>query len=48
MLRGRRFVLCQINVSSAYPFPKDALAPLVAVTLALSKANVDFAFASLR
>jgi hypothetical protein len=29
------FVLCEINVSSVYPFPEDALPPLVAETLAL-------------
>lgn len=28
------YVLCEINVSSAYPFPPDAMAPLVADTLA--------------
>ena len=33
------FVLCEINVSSVYPFPKDALAPLVAETLARIKGN---------
>lgn len=27
------FVLCEINVSSVYPFPQDALAPLVAHTM---------------
>jgi hypothetical protein len=26
-------VLCEINVSSVYPFPPDALGPLVAETL---------------
>ena len=31
------FVLCEINVSSVYPFPEDALAPLAAVTLARLK-----------
>jgi hypothetical protein len=33
------FVLCEINVSSVYPFPKDALAPLVAETLARIKGD---------
>ncbi len=28
------FVLCEINVSSVYPFPDDALVPLAAETLA--------------
>ena len=28
------FVLCEINVSSVYPFPEEALAPLAAETLA--------------
>ena len=28
------FVLCEINVSSVYPFPPDAMAPLVAETVA--------------
>ena len=28
------YVLCEINVSSVYPFPDDALAPLAAETLA--------------
>lgn len=28
------FVLCEINVSSVYPFPEDALVPLAAETLA--------------
>jgi hypothetical protein len=28
------FVLCEINVSSVYPFPDDALGPLAAETLA--------------
>ena len=28
------YVLCEINVSSVYPFPQDALQPLVACTLA--------------
>ena len=28
------YVLCEINVSSVYPFPDDALAPLAAATLA--------------
>ena len=27
------YVLCEINVSSVYPFPDDALMPLVAETL---------------
>lgn len=31
------FVLCEINVSSVYPFPQDALAPLVAETMARIK-----------
>lgn len=31
------FVLCEINVSSVYPFPDDALAPLAAETLARIK-----------
>jgi hypothetical protein len=33
------FVLCEINVSSVYPFPEDALAPLAAETLARIKAD---------
>jgi len=33
------FVLCEINVSSVYPFPPDALAPLAAETLASIKAG---------
>jgi len=33
------FVLCEINVSSVYPFPADALAPLAAETLAQIKAG---------
>lgn len=33
------YVLCEINVSSVYPFPPDALAPLVANTLARIKAK---------
>jgi hypothetical protein len=33
------FVLCEINVSSVYPFPKDALVPLVAETSARIKAD---------
>jgi hypothetical protein len=28
------YVLCEINVSSVYPFPDEALAPLAAATLA--------------
>lgn len=28
------YVLCETNVSSVYPFPDDALAPLAAETLA--------------
>jgi hypothetical protein len=28
------YILCEINVSSVYPFPDDALGPLVAATLA--------------
>ena len=35
------YVLCEINVSSVYPFPKDALPPLVADTLARIKAMID-------
>lgn len=31
------YVLCEINISSVYPFPQDALAPLVAATLARVK-----------
>lgn len=31
------FVLCEINVSSVYPFPQDALQPLVTSTLARIK-----------
>jgi hypothetical protein len=31
------FVLCEINVSSVYPFPSDALVPLAAETLARIK-----------
>jgi hypothetical protein len=27
------YVLCEINVSSVYPFPDDALQPLAAETL---------------
>jgi hypothetical protein len=30
-------VLCEINVSSVYPFPTDALAPLAKETLARIK-----------
>lgn len=33
------FVLCEINVSSVYPFPPDALQPLVAETIARIKAK---------
>ncbi|MDA1089292.1 MAG: Cj0069 family protein [Proteobacteria bacterium] len=33
------YVLCEINVSSVYPFPDDALAPLAAATLARLKAR---------
>jgi hypothetical protein len=33
------YVLCEINVSSVYPFPPDALSPLVAHTLARIKAK---------
>jgi hypothetical protein len=33
------FVLCEINVSSVYPFPPDALAPLAAETLTRIKAD---------
>ena len=33
------FVLCEINVSSVYPFPDDALVPLAADTLARIKDN---------
>jgi hypothetical protein len=33
------FVLCEINVRSVYPFPKEALAPLVAETLARIKGD---------
>ena len=29
------WVLCEINVSSVYPFPDDALMPLAAATLAV-------------
>jgi hypothetical protein len=32
-------VLCEINVSSVYPFPPAALAPLVMETLARLKGN---------
>ena len=35
------FVLCEINVSSVYPFPEDALAPLAAETLARIKRHRD-------
>ena len=28
------YVLCEINVSSVYPFPDETLAPLAAATLA--------------
>lgn len=33
------YVLCEINVCSVYPFPRDALAPLVAETLARIKCS---------
>ena len=33
------FVICEINVSSVYPFPEDALAPLAAETLARIKSG---------
>jgi hypothetical protein len=33
------FVLCEINVSSVYPFPEDALLPLATETLAKIKAD---------
>ena len=33
------YVLCEINVSSVYPFPPDALQPLVANTMARIKAR---------
>jgi len=33
------FVLCEINVSSVYPFPQDALVPLAAETLARIKGD---------
>ena len=33
------YVLCEINVSSVYPFPDDALAPLAAATLARLRAR---------
>lgn len=33
------FVLCEINVSSVYPFPQEALAPLAAATLARLQAR---------
>lgn len=33
------YVLCEINVSSVYPFPDEALAPLAAATLAQLKAR---------
>lgn len=33
------YVLCEINVSSVYPFPDDALAPLAAATLARLEAR---------
>src|SRR5262249_31173169 len=33
------FVLCEINVSSVYPFPPDALVPLAAETLARIKGD---------
>lgn len=33
------FVLCEINVSSVYPFPEDALVPLAAETLARIRAG---------
>ena len=33
------FVLCEINVSSVYPFPSDALVPLAAETLARIKGD---------
>ena len=33
------FVLCEINVSSVYPFPDDALVPLAAETLARLNAS---------
>lgn len=33
------YVLCEINVSSVYPFPPSAMAPLVAETLARLKAH---------
>jgi len=36
---GDTFVLCEINVSSVYPFPEDALAPLAAETLARIKSG---------
>ena len=33
------YVLCEINVSSVYPFPDEALAPLAAATLAQLEAR---------
>src|SRR3546814_15142444 len=33
------YVLCEINVSSVFPFPDDALAPLAAATLARLRAR---------
>jgi uncharacterized protein DUF6815 len=33
------YVLCEINVSSVYPFPKEALAALAADTVARITAN---------
>jgi hypothetical protein len=36
---GDSYVLCEINVSSVYPFPDEALAPLAAATLAQLKAQ---------
>jgi len=35
------YVLCEINVSSVYPFPDEALAPLASETLARLQARVD-------
>ena len=34
-------MLCEINVSSVYPFPEDALAPLAAETMARLQRQLD-------
>jgi hypothetical protein len=35
------YILCEINVSSVYPFPDDALGPLAAATLAQIERSAD-------